>query len=150
MRLLTFILMLMYSYGFADCLFKISNYSDYSVTIEVGFYKAESKSLVIPNSSNRTIMINSDYNCLSSNLSGNGLSYINLIGGKSIGGWRYIPQSNMLRAMGNSAKSENYVMGCNFDGNILMLMNNYKPESHVLSVMIKPSQFRVSKMGSSN
>lgn len=135
------------SCAFSDCLFRVFNYSLYPVKVKVGFYHGESSILDINYSGVRSVSVADDKMCTASGEDGNGVVYANLVGGKSSGGWRYLPQSNMIRAMGKSVGSGDFVIGTNENGNNISLFNNYKPESGVFEVRIMPSQFRDSKTG---
>ena len=136
--------------SFADCLFRVANYSNYPVKIHAGFYGGESKDLTISNQVSGTVSVSSAYDCYSASQSGTGVVFINLISKKSKGGWRYDPGSGMIRALGKSVKNAASVIGVEPDGHEVALMNNYTPESSVFGVILKPAQFGTSKVGSSN
>ncbi len=135
---------------FADCLFRVSNQSLYPVKVRVGFYNAESTDFLVSNQMVKAVNVKSANNCYSTSLSGMGLAYITLIGGRSSGGWVFSPQSNMIRAVGPSHKSQDSVIGSEINGKKISLISNYKPESDTFSVMLMPAQFRDSKTGAWN
>lgn len=135
----------------ANCLFRVSNYSLSAIKVKVGFYHGESKQLTVGNSEINSVLIEGNNNCTSQSIDGSGIAYVDLIGGKSNGGWRYLPQSGMIRAISKPVKSSGFVIGTDANGNNVSLFNNYKIESGVFDVQIRPSQFRDSKSaGSSN
>lgn len=135
---------------FADCLFRVINYSLYPVTAKVGFYNGKSQTFKISNNGiNSVNIVNEGYNCIGVAPSGTGVSYITLIGKNSQGAWRYIPISGTIMAVGSNNQN-GYVIGKSDSGNGITLINNYKPESSVFEVQIKPVQFRDTKNSSSN
>jgi hypothetical protein len=150
MRYLLFLLSFT-SLASASCLFRVANYSLSPIKVKVGFYHGESKQLRVGNSEINSVLIEGDNNCVSQSIDGSGIAYVDLIGGKSNGGWRYLPQSGMIRAVSKSVKSGGFVTGTDINGNDISLFNNFKTESGVFDVQIRPSQFRDSKSaGSSN
>ena len=148
MRLVCFIFF--YPMSFANCLFSVANYTNYPVKVQVGFYGSESKIINVSNQITKSVNVSNNLDCYGISQSGLGVVYINLIGSKSNGGWRYDPQGGMIRAIGKSRKNGAMTLGVEPNGHDVMLMNNYKPESDGFGVILKPAQFGTSKIGSSN
>lgn len=145
-----FVFLLAASSSFADCLFRVINYSLYPIQVQAGFFGGESASLHVSNSGINSILLKSDFKCIANSVNGDGVVYVNLVGGKSSGGWRYVPQNAMIRAMGVYTKSNGFVMGTNPTGVNVSLISNYKPESEVFEVQVNPAMFRDSKVSSFN
>ncbi len=139
-------------YSYADCAFEVTNYSSEIIKVKVGFWGHEFKSteFEIPNTGSRVVKLKSHYDCLSHAGSGLGVAYINLIGGKSQGGWVYSPDSSTIKAIGQSVPMSFGSYGLSPNGHGLVLKNNYKPQSEKFAVVIKDSDRNLSKIGSMN
>ena len=140
---------------FADCLFRVANYSLQPIKVQAGFYRGESTIFTVSNSETNSKVVKADYECFTNGADGNGVVYIKIIGctpnGNNLNGcgWVYSPQSSIIRAYGASTKNSDFVMGA-VKNNKFTLYNNYKPESDSFDVQIKPAQFRGTANGSSN
>jgi len=134
--------------SYADCVFRVINYSRYSVTVNAGFYGAESATMTIGRNVSNAVMIKSDYNCTSFSPGGLGRAHINLVDNVNYG-WRYLPTSNMIRAMGISNNNSTFEIAFT-NRRRIVLMHNYKPTPDLFEVQIKPSLFRDFKNSSSD
>lgn len=146
------VLLLIYANCFADCKFEVFNYSNEVITAEVGIRKHDNAiaRLVIPRVLSKAVLIKSDASCTEIDPSGVGMAYINLIGGKSKGGWIYSPQNNRISAIGASSSSAEGAFGYSANGSVLWLQNNYKPKSDVFQVVISKADRNTSKPSSLN
>lgn len=151
MNKLFILLILFISNGFADCTFKVTNYSDMPVSVEAGFYGGSSIKFSIGIASSQVAKIKNSLLCNAVSPSGTGVTYINLIDKQSRGGWVYLPTSNMIRAIGASFGSQDYVMGIAPSGTKLVLFNNMKPGTDWFEVRIEKASRNVSRqLGSMN
>ena len=126
--------------SYADCLFRVINYSRYSVGVVAGFYGGESATMTVARSVANTVMVKSNYNCSSVNPNGLGVAHINLSNNANFG-WRYIPATQMIRAMGISNNNSTFVLAL-VNGRRVVLLNSYKPSKDIFEVQIKSSLFR--------
>lgn len=86
----------------ADCMFKIMNYTDYSVSIKVGFYKGESEEFIAtPATTSIKKIANEKYLCNSSSPAGLGVVYINFPNDPDHAGVIYLPRANSVKLKGD-------------------------------------------------
>ncbi|MCC2624883.1 MAG: hypothetical protein K0R14_756 [Burkholderiales bacterium] len=135
----------------ADCIFNITNYSDTPISVKAGFYDGPESSGVVNVASSRIIKIKNVLSCNSTSAVGFGVTYINLVGGKSVGGWVYSPSIKMIRAIGQSRISKDMVSGVAPNGEKLVLYNNARPGSDSFDVSIEKAGRNISRqLGSMN
>ncbi len=84
----------------ADCMFKIINYTDSTITAKVGFYGSSDKIITINPADAAIEKITSPYNCKSTSVSGLGKSYISFINDPAYGGANYSPENDSITLMG--------------------------------------------------
>ncbi len=133
----------------ADCTFNITNYSDVPIKVKAGFYNGPEADGEVNIASSRVIKIKNALSCNSMSNVGFGVTYINLVGGKSVGGWVYDPSVKMIRAIGLSRISKDMVSGVAPSGVKLTLFNNARPSSDSFDVRIEKANRNISlQMGS--
>jgi hypothetical protein len=147
-NILFLVLSICFGVSYADCLFRVINYSRYSVGVVAGFYGGESASMTVGRNVANTVVVKSNYNCISANPSGAGIAHINLSNNSNYG-WRYLPATKMIRALGISNNNSTFVLAL-VNGRRVVLVNNYKPSQDVFEVQIKPSLFRDFRNSSSD
>ena len=133
----------------ANCSFIINNYSDTPLNVTVGFYNGDSKNGSVPGTGQTVIKIKSDLQCNSASPAGLGLTYINLEGKKSEGGWIYVPESKMIRGIGKSFSDSRGVVGIAPDGTKLILLHKYNPSDDKFEVAIEKASRNISLQMSS-
>lgn len=134
----------------ADCKFVVANNSNFVVKAEAGFYGGDKQTFTIDNAATKTVIVKSPWVCTTISPAGLSMAYINLVSGKSSGGWVYSPTSSMFRAMGGTLSSE-AALGMAPNGHTLALMHNYKPKAETFAVSIKQADRNdSSKVGSTN
>jgi hypothetical protein len=135
----------------ADCTFNITNYSDVAVTVQAGYYGGGSDTATVPIASAKDIKIKNALNCNALSSIGFGVTYVNLVGKQSTGGWVYAPAAKMIRAIGPSAGSKDMVVGTAPNGEKLVLFNNTSPNSDSFDVRIEKANRNISRQfGSMN
>ena len=140
-----FICLMFIGVAYADCDFIVTNNSSSRVVVEAGFFNKNNESFAVEPARSDARSIKGDYNCTDITPSGLGVSYVNLIGGKSSGGWVYDTVNKVIRANGASAASATGRIGVAPNGVLLWLPNNAKPENGVFNVEIKNIQRNVSR-----
>ena len=134
----------------ADCTFRVFNYSGYKLNVEAGFTNNQSKKFSISPSMSNSITIK-DTNCTNTSPSGLGLGYIKIIGDKNNdSGWRYIPSSHIIRAIGSSTTGNTLVIGKTSNNNPIALYNNSSVTDDIFEVQVKPATFKDTKNSASN
>lgn len=88
------------SISHADCMFKIINYTDSSITAKVGFYRGIASTVLVEPASTAIESIPSVYLCNSSAANGLGVSYISFTKDPDYGGANYSPISKHINLMG--------------------------------------------------
>lgn len=89
------------SYSFADCTFKIINYSQSAITVEVGFYNSIKQTKLIEPAANGTeIKLKSNYQCNSTNDFGMSKAYLKFPKDPNYGGANYSAANNSINLMG--------------------------------------------------
>ena len=131
--------------AYADCEFIVTNNSSSRVVVEVGFFNKNKESFVIEPARSDAREIKGDYSCTDITQSGLGVSYVNLISGKSSGGWVYDTVNKVIRANGASTASAIGRVGMSPNGTLLWLPNNAKPVNDVFNVEIKNIERNVSR-----
>ena len=144
-----FLILITPGYLWANCNFIINNYSDTPLNVTVGFYHDKNKTdggktETIPGTGAKNIQIKSDLQCNSKLDAGIGMTYINLVGKKSEGGWVYSPDSEMIRAMGKSFSDTRGVVGIAPDGTKLILFHKYHPADDKFEVAIEKASRNIS------
>jgi hypothetical protein len=119
-------LLLFFNYGYADCTFRINNYSNKTLNIKVGYFNSNDVTVKLSPNSNKDILLKNKLYCNSITSFGSGVVFANLIGDKSTGGFIFDPSNNMIRAFG-SYNLPNGNIGSSPDGTQLLLSNNLKP-----------------------
>jgi hypothetical protein len=114
--------LLMYVTCYADCEFQLVNYSSEVIKAEAGFHKHNNAVAIfeIPKLQTKIVLIKSIALCNDIEPSGLGTAYINLVGGKSKGGFVYSPQNNRISAVGISSSRADGVFGYAPNGNTLV------------------------------
>ena len=149
--MLRLLLLLFISNCYADCIFSVINNSTSTITMEAGFFNKNKILINLEPSMSSYQVVKSDLNCLDVAPSGVGFSYINLVGGKSSGGWVYDPGSKMLRAVGGYIAPADGRICTVGNGGAVLLLNNVKPQNDVFEVSIKNIKRNVSRqLGSSD
>ncbi len=123
---------------FADCEFIITNYSSVKLNATIGFYNGESQTLNIPAKGVNNLLLRSDLTCTATTNYGGGVSFIRL--GKNIntdGGWVYVPNNEMYRALGNIRKGNTGAFIQSTNKKIILLNNTHKPDADKFSVSIE-------------
>jgi hypothetical protein len=135
----------------ADCTFNITNYSDTPIMVKAGFYNGPEADGAVNIASSRIIKIKNILSCNSTSNIGFGVTYVNLVGGKSEGGWVYTPSTKMIRAIGQSRISKDMVSGTAPNGEKLVLFNNARPGSNSFDVSVEKAGRNISRqLGSMN
>lgn len=142
---LYFILILSVTFCYADCTFIVTNNSTQPLNVEAGFFNKNKINFLVPAAGVVQEEIKSDLKCTEVTPSGLGLTYVNLVGDKSQGGWVYAPESKMIHANGDKASSSDGRIGSAPNGLLIFLSNNYKPKNDVFSVEIKNVKRNVSR-----
>lgn len=138
----------MINFALADCEFIVSNYSDQSINLEAGFLGSKSTKFMVRNSSQNSVLIKNDATCDGELSHG---AYINLVGEKSKGGWVYVSNAKMYRAVGRAIGSDSGVEGLSPNGTRLILYNNYAPKSNTFEVRVGKADRNISRQfGSMN
>lgn len=136
--------------SYADCKFIIVNNSNFIVKAEAGFYGGNKQTFTIDNTATKSVIVKAPWVCTTISPAGLSMAYINLVSGKSSGGWVYSPTSSMFRAMGGTLSSE-AALGMSPNGQTLALIHNYKPKAETSAVSISQAdRNNSSKVGSSN
>jgi hypothetical protein len=133
----------------ANCNFIVNNYSDATVNIEAGFYNGKTSKAKVAAAASTVIPIKADLDCKSVSAAGFGITFINLIDGKSQGGWLYQPDGNLIRATGKSYTNSDGVVGQAPGGEKIVLMNNPKPQDEKFEVSIEKASRNISRQVSS-
>lgn len=123
---------------YADCKFVVVNDTLVPIKVEAGYFRGTSESFDIPNAAMRTITIKSDKACGEIN-SAHNLTYINMVGGQSEGGWVYDSKDAKIRAVGEMRNSTS-VTGRAPDGREVMLITSEKPSVETFSVKVKTAR----------
>lgn len=145
------ILLLLFGNCYADCIFNVTNNSTVAVTLEAGFFNKNKILINLDPSISSYQSVKSDLTCFDIASSGVGQSYVNLVGGKSSGGWVYDPAGKMIRATGGYITSAQGRIGTTSNGYKVLLLNNARPKNDVFEVSIKNIKRNVSRqLGSSN
>lgn len=132
-------------YAWSDCEFNITNYSNTKVKVEAGFYKGQKSTDTVGIASSRVIMVKSPLKCDAISDVGLGITYVNLVSGKSNGGWVYVPSAKLIRATGPSRLSRDSAFGIAPNGEKLVLSNNGKPDSDTFKVSIEKAGRNISR-----
>lgn len=136
---------------FADCTFNITNYSDSQLGVEAGFYGGNSVTVDIDVASSKTVKVKNTLSCNAMSPVGFGVTYVNLVGKQSSGGWVYAPGSKMIRGVGRSSGSQDMVVGTSPNGGGLILFNNNNPSADSFDVRVEKASRNVSRqLGSMN
>lgn len=150
-KVIPVVLVLTMGRAFADCEFIVNNYGSTDINVEAGFYSGKSNKFTVRVAGQNSVKIKSDYSCDSKSNAGFGVVYINLIGGKSKGGWIYSPEANMFRGVGVSIGNNEGVKGLAPNGSNLILYNNYTPKSNIFEVKVEKADRNISRQfGSMN
>jgi hypothetical protein len=146
-----FLLFCLVSSCYADCIFTVTNNSTQTVMVEAGFFNQKKTAFSILPASVANQVVKSDLTCLDVTKAGLGVSYINLVSGKSSGGWVYAPATKMIRAVGSQIVSADGRIGNTPNGLEVFLSNNAKPTGGTFEVEIKNIKRNVSRqLGSSD
>lgn len=87
--------------AFADCMFKILNYSDSAVTTTIGFYGAKNNQTFIVTPADTAIKhFKSDYECNSIGAGGLGKAFVQFPKDPGYGGANYSPENDRITLMG--------------------------------------------------
>lgn len=100
MKKLILLLTITSTLSYADCMFKVINYTDSEFTANVGFYNGENKTVLIVPADSTIIEIKSDNECNSSTPSGLGLAYISFIKDPYGAGANYSAENKTINIMG--------------------------------------------------
>ena len=87
--------------SYADCMFKIMNYTDSAITAKVGFYKGNSKTILALPADTTIEKISSNYLCNDAAPNGLGVTYIMFTKDPDYGGVNYSPIAGKATLMGN-------------------------------------------------
>ncbi|HLX53723.1 MAG TPA: hypothetical protein VKR58_07270 [Aquella sp.] len=130
----------------ADCTFNVTNYSDTPVNITAGFFNGESSTATVGVASSGIIVIKNTLKCNAESNIGSGVTYINLVGGKSKGGWVYVPSPKaMIQGIGPSKGSRDMVSGLAPNGRELVLFSNTSPNIDSFDVRIQKAGRNISR-----
>ncbi len=130
---------------YADCNFVVTNNSATPVTVEAGFFNNSKITFSVPEATVMVKLIKSNYNCTEVTQSSLGITFVNLVGNKSSGGWVYDPASKMIRANGYKAASSSGRIGNAPNGLQIFLANNTRPQKDDFRVEIKNIERNVSR-----
>ena len=125
----------------ADCTFQVVNDSLTPINVEAGYYNADKTKVtfkVMPATAVERLVKN-DFKCNEINKSGLGITYVNLVGGASVGGWVFDPNISQIRAVGASA-TQTGAIGRAPGGVSIYLAGTRNPEVDRFIVMIKSVQ----------
>lgn len=144
-------MLVIFKFSYADCNFLLSNYSSETLIAKAGFYHSESsETFTIQPAQTRGVLVKSPLSCNSSSPSGLGVTYINLIQGKSNGGWVYIlSDKNIIRATGQLSDNQNKTFATSPNGTTIILNSNPNPSADKFSVVVEKAIYSVSKQKSS-
>ncbi len=126
---------------YADCAFNVVNNSSFPIQVEAGFYNSVKTKAIFTISPAASVesLVKSDYKCNEVSQSGLGLTYINLIGGNSLGGWIFDPKLNQIRAVGDS-NTQVGAFGKSSNGSKIYLSNTVRTSPDSFTVIIKSVQ----------
>lgn len=132
--------------SYADCDFFVINNSSQPISVEAGYFGENNKVIfTIDQATSKNVIIKSDLKCDYVTRSGLGMTYINLIDGKSTGGWVYDPLAGIIRANGIGSKDANGRIGIAKNGIYLFLLNTINPASGHFVVQIKNPSRNISR-----
>lgn len=137
--------MSMAGYSYADCEFMVTNNSKESLTVEVGFFNKNKTTFSVQQAMTNNVVLKNDDSCRGVTQAGLGMTYINLIGGQSVGGWVYEPVANMFKAIGVGAVAPDGRIGISPKGNKLFLLNTGSPADNQFVVQIKSADRNISR-----
>lgn len=100
-----FLGILLSSNVFADCMFKIINYTDSQVTTKIGFYHGQNKTIIAEPATTTIESIPSNYQCNGVTPVGLGVSYVSFTKDPGHGGMNYSPSSKSAMLTGTYAGS---------------------------------------------
>jgi len=132
--------------SWSDCTFNVTNYSDTQVNITAGFFNGESSTTTVGVASSKNIIIKNTLKCNAESNIGSGVTYINLVGGKSKGGWVYVPSPKaLIQGIGPSKGSRDMVAGVSPNGRELVLFSNTSPNVDSFDVRIQKAGRNISR-----
>lgn len=132
--------------AWANCTFNVTNYSDSLVNIKAGFFNGESSTATVGIASSKNIVIKNTLKCNATSNIGSGITYINLVGGKSKGGWVYVPYpKSLIQGIGPSKGSRDMVAGVAPNGRELVLFSNTSPNVDSFDVRIQKAGRNISR-----
>ena len=150
-KLCLLISIIFFRFVYADCSFVVTNNSSEDITVEAGFFGKGNTVFTVEGAMSKSAILKSNFKCNNVDRSGLGIAYINLIGGRSKGGWVYDPLAGMIRANGRMSKSADGRIGVAKNGSYLFLLNTINPESDQFVVQIKNISRNISRQfGSMN
>ncbi|MDD3266341.1 MAG: hypothetical protein PHC75_04080 [Burkholderiales bacterium] len=107
MKKLIIILSTISTLSYADCMFKIINYTDSEFSAKIGFYNEKSEIVLVNPADSTIIKMTSKYECNSSTSSGIGVSYISFIKDPNGAGANYSAENKSINIMGRYTGSAN-------------------------------------------
>jgi hypothetical protein len=132
--------------AWADCTFNVTNYSDTPVDFTAGFFNGESATARVGVASSKIVIVKNTLKCNATSNVGLGVTYINLVGGKSEGGWVYVPSPKaMIRGNGPTNGSRDMVAGVAPNGRKLVLFSNTSPNVDSFDVRIQKAGRNISR-----
>ena len=123
----------------------LNNRSKQTVIVEAGFFNKAKATFTVEPATQGVVMVNSELKCTDLIPPGLGVAYMNLIGGKSHGGWVFDASANMLRAKGDTSASAIGRIGLAPNGKLLILFNNHKPDANQFIVQINDAGRNISR-----
>lgn len=126
--------------SYADCVFTVVNDSPVQISVEAGYYNNKTKvGFIIQPSQSVDGLVKSDFKCNEINQAGMGLTYVNLVNGKSLGGWVFDPNLAQIRAVGVSG-TQSGAIGHSANGTAVYLANTKNPAADRFIVTVKSVQ----------
>lgn len=86
--------------SYADCMFKIINYTDSAITVKMGFYRGKEITMIAEPAITTIESIPSSYQCNGAAPNGLGVAYVSFPKDPDYGGVNYSPITKMANLMG--------------------------------------------------
>jgi hypothetical protein len=116
-------LIVLTSLSWADCQFKIINYTQSPITAAIGFYGGTSKTLVVAPTSTAIEKLASNWQCTDSTDYGSGVSFIRFPNDPDLAGANYAPEQSKINLLGRDSGAANGRFVTADDGKSLWLTN---------------------------
>ena len=113
--------------AFADCDFKIINYTNFEVSAKVGFYGGIESSIMVKPSDTTFVRLKGDYKCNDSTPFGTGRAYVMFPKDPQGAGTNYSPLENGINFMGRFSGSAGGRVMQGDNGQLIWLNSSGKP-----------------------